>query len=269
MRRLLPAVLLTTALSRPRARRRDRGDPHDQLRRLHGAALFVDTDGPLTERYARSACTSPARRRTTAARCSTSARSRCTGESAPNALAFNTGATYSPRGRRRPRGPETITLRHADLLRVDPRRADRGGTVRLTAFDGTTAGVHELPDLAVGAADPRRRRRAHHQPPARVQRHRDGVGRPDVVDLAGLRERRLRHPRQHAADGRRARRARQRPRPRRRSASPRRCSARRPTAPSTCAPTAASPTRRARASSASTRSTTARATAPATATTRP
>ena len=63
-----------------------------------------------------------------------------TGESEPNALAFNTGATYTPaQGGGVPRGPETITFDtpiHAASIRAGQ---STGGTVRLTAFDGTTA----------------------------------------------------------------------------------------------------------------------------------
>jgi hypothetical protein len=60
-----------------------------------------------------------------------------TGESEPNGLAFNTGATYTGGGV--PRGPETITFDtpiHAASIRAGQ---NGGGTVRLTAFDGTTA----------------------------------------------------------------------------------------------------------------------------------
>jgi Bacterial Ig domain len=60
-----------------------------------------------------------------------------TGESPPNALAFNTGATYTGGGV--PRGPETITFDtpiHSASIRAGQ---SGGGTVRLTAFDGTTA----------------------------------------------------------------------------------------------------------------------------------
>ena len=110
-----------------------------------------------------------------------------TGESVPNALAFNTGATYTAaQGGGVARGPETIMFDapiYAASIRVGQAA---GGTVRLTAFDGATpvstnfqTSQAALQTLDVAAA---RITSLRH----RVQRHGVGVGRPDVEHLAGV-----------------------------------------------------------------------------------
>jgi hypothetical protein len=80
-----------------------------------------------------------------------------TGESVPNALAFNDSASYSGGGT--PTGPETITFStpiHSASIRAGQ---SSGGTVTLTAFDGTTpvsssfrTSAQELAALNVAAA---------------------------------------------------------------------------------------------------------------------
>jgi hypothetical protein len=140
MRRLPPAVLLATLLlvlvpaGAPAATRTINFDE------FHAETLFLNSDGPLRDRYASLGVhfTGPAANDGGAVLDVSSFA--VTGESEPNALAFNTGATYSAaKGGGVPRGPETITFDtpiHAASIRVGQ---TGGGTVRLTAFDGTTA----------------------------------------------------------------------------------------------------------------------------------
>jgi Bacterial Ig domain len=139
MRRLLPAALLTTALfalapaGATAATRTISFDDFD------AETLFVNSDGPLRERYASFGLhfTGPAANDGGAVLDVSSFT--VTGESAPNALAFNTSVTYTPaQGGGVARGPETIrfdTPIHAASIRAGQ---SGGGTVRLTAFDGTT-----------------------------------------------------------------------------------------------------------------------------------
>jgi Bacterial Ig domain len=101
--------------------------------------LFVNSDGPLRDRYASLGVhfTGPAANDGGAVLDVSSFS--VTGESAPNALAFNTGVTYTAaQGGGVARGPETIMFDapiHAASIRAGQAA---GGTVRLTAFDGGT-----------------------------------------------------------------------------------------------------------------------------------
>ncbi len=127
MRRLSPATLLTTLLLAlaPAGAQAARGRSTSTTSRRRRCSSI--RDGPLKDRYASLGVhfAGPAANDGgTVLDVSTFA---VTGQSAPNALAFNTSANYSAdAGGGVPRGPETISVRHADPHRVDPRRADRG-----------------------------------------------------------------------------------------------------------------------------------------------
>jgi hypothetical protein len=101
--------------------------------------LFVNSDGPLRDRYASFGLhfTGPAANDGGAVLDVSSFA--VTGESAPNALAFNTGVTYTAtQGGGVARGPETIRF-DAPIHEASIRAGQSaGGTVRLTAFDGAT-----------------------------------------------------------------------------------------------------------------------------------
>jgi hypothetical protein len=139
MRRLLPAALLTTALLALAPTGASAATRTINFDDFTAANLFVNSDGPLRDRYAPLGVhfTGPAPNDGGAVlNVNTFA---VTGESAPNALAFNTAANYTPaQGGGVARGPETIrfdTPIYSASMRVGQ---VEGGTVRLTAFDGTT-----------------------------------------------------------------------------------------------------------------------------------
>jgi hypothetical protein len=130
------ATLATLALSPPAALAGSRSITFDDF---DAETLFVNSDGPLRDRYASFGLhfTGPAANDGGAVLDVSSFS--VTGESVPNALAFNTGVTYTAtQGGGVARGPETImfdTPIHAASIRAGQAA---GGTVRLTAFDGAT-----------------------------------------------------------------------------------------------------------------------------------
>jgi hypothetical protein len=139
MRRLLPAVFLTTLLLAAAPGGASAATRTINFDDFTAPTLFADTAGPVKERYAALGVhfAGPAANDGgTVLNVSTFA---VTGESVPNALAFNTGASYSAgAGGGVARGPETITFDtpiYSASIRVGQ---TEGGTVRLTAFDGTT-----------------------------------------------------------------------------------------------------------------------------------
>ena len=139
MRRLLPAALLTTALFALAPAGATAATRTINFDDFTAADLFINSDGPLRDRYAPLGVhfTGPAPNDGGAVLDVNTFS--VTGESAPNALAFNTGANYTAaQGGGVPRGPETIrfdTPIYSASMRVGQ---VEGGTVRLTAFDGTT-----------------------------------------------------------------------------------------------------------------------------------
>jgi len=139
MRRLLPTLLLAgLALTAwPAA-------SHAATRTINfddfdAETLFVESDGPLRERYAALGVHFSGPAANDGGAVLDVASFAVTGESEPNALAFNTAVTYTPaQGGGTAQGPETITFDtpiHAASIRAGQ---STGGTVRLTAFDGTT-----------------------------------------------------------------------------------------------------------------------------------
>jgi hypothetical protein len=96
---------------------------------------FVDTH-PLTDRYAGMGVTFAGPEDGAGGAILNAATFSITGESAPNFLAFNPGASY-PSGKH-PEGPETITFAtpiHSASINAGQSSC---GTVTVTAFDGTT-----------------------------------------------------------------------------------------------------------------------------------
>ena len=139
MRRLLPAVLVTTlllALAPSGAHAATRTINFDDFT---APTLFADSDGPVTDRYASLGVHFAGPATNDGGTVLDVSTFTVTGQSAPNALAFNTGAMYSAdAGGGVPRGPETITFDtpiYSASIRVGQ---TAGGTVRLTALDGAT-----------------------------------------------------------------------------------------------------------------------------------
>ena len=139
MRRLPPAVLLTTlllALAPAGATAATRTINFDDFT---APTLFADTDGPVKDRYAALGVHFAGPAANDGGTVLDVSTFSVTGESVPNALAFNTTASYSAgAGGGVPRGPETISFDtpiYSASIRVGQ---TAGGTVRLTAFDGTT-----------------------------------------------------------------------------------------------------------------------------------
>jgi hypothetical protein len=139
MRRLVPAALLTTALFALAPAGATAATRTINFDDFTAPTLFVNSDGPLTDRYASLGVHFAGPATNDGGTVLDVSSFAVTGQSAPNALAFNTGANYSAdAGGGVPRGPETIrfdTPIHAASIRAGQAS---GGTVRLTAFDGAT-----------------------------------------------------------------------------------------------------------------------------------
>jgi hypothetical protein len=139
MRRLLPAALLTTALFALAPAGATAATRTINFDDFTAPTLFVNSDGRLSDRYASLGVHFAGPATNDGGTVLDVSSFAVTGQSAPNALAFNTGANYSAdAGGGVPRGPETIrfdTPIHAASIRAGQAS---GGTVRLTAFDGAT-----------------------------------------------------------------------------------------------------------------------------------